>query len=180
MFLLTWMLFPESATLYKPGFHSFWLATKDTNSNQGTGMKVIAPFHVLGIVLALMTVRGCKCRTCLRTHPEIKSETEVTCTLSHYWISWISSQTTSAFLGLFCVSSVAGWIFSSRCCNGTQTGGRGSPERALGSAGSSHGSPADHTASDYQQIHCRPPAAEHVLQSYAFQVKPNQLHFIEA
>ncbi|XP_064021319.1 acetyl-coenzyme A transporter 1 isoform X2 [Pogoniulus pusillus] len=68
------------------------------------------------------------------------------------------------------IVTLSGWIFSSRCCHRTQAGGRGSPKRAFSSAGSSNGSSADNIASDYQQIHCRPPATEHLLQSYAFQV----------
>ncbi|XP_061227581.1 acetyl-coenzyme A transporter 1 isoform X2 [Neopsephotus bourkii] len=68
------------------------------------------------------------------------------------------------------IVTLSGWIFSSRCCNRTQIGGRGSPERALSSASSSNGSIADNIASDYQQIHSRPPATEHILQSYAFQI----------
>ncbi|XP_029884418.1 acetyl-coenzyme A transporter 1 isoform X2 [Aquila chrysaetos chrysaetos] len=68
------------------------------------------------------------------------------------------------------IVTLSGWIFSSRCCNRTQIGGRGSPKRALSSAGSSNGSFTDNIASDYQQIHSRPPATEHILQSYAFQI----------
>ncbi|XP_052659939.1 acetyl-coenzyme A transporter 1 isoform X2 [Harpia harpyja] len=68
------------------------------------------------------------------------------------------------------IVTLSGWIFSSRCCNRTQIGGRRSPKRALSSAGSSNGSFTDNIASDYQQIHSRPPATEHILQSYAFQI----------
>ncbi|XP_040469375.1 acetyl-coenzyme A transporter 1 isoform X3 [Falco naumanni] len=68
------------------------------------------------------------------------------------------------------IVTLSGWIFSSRCCNRTQIGGRGSPKRALSSASSSNGSFTDNTASDYQQVHSRPPATQHILQSYAFQI----------
>ncbi|XP_061861505.1 acetyl-coenzyme A transporter 1 isoform X2 [Colius striatus] len=68
------------------------------------------------------------------------------------------------------IVTLSGWIFSSRCCNRTETGGRRSPERALSSASSSNGSFADNTASDYQQIHSRPSATEHILQSHALQI----------
>ncbi|XP_074446048.1 acetyl-coenzyme A transporter 1 isoform X2 [Larus michahellis] len=68
------------------------------------------------------------------------------------------------------IVTLSGWIFSGRCCNRTQISGRGSPERALSSASGSNGSFTDNIASDYQQIHSRPPATEHILQSYAFQI----------
>ncbi|XP_053807552.1 acetyl-coenzyme A transporter 1 isoform X2 [Vidua chalybeata] len=68
------------------------------------------------------------------------------------------------------IVTLSGWVFSSRCCNRTQTGGGGSPQRAPGSAGSSNGSFADHLASGYQQIHSGPPAPEHLLQSNALQI----------
>ncbi|XP_062355207.1 acetyl-coenzyme A transporter 1 isoform X2 [Cinclus cinclus] len=68
------------------------------------------------------------------------------------------------------IVTLSGWVFSSRCCNRTQTGRGGGPERAPGSAGSSNGSSADHLALGYQQIHSRPPALEHLLQSNALQI----------
>ncbi|XP_071608960.1 acetyl-coenzyme A transporter 1 isoform X2 [Heliangelus exortis] len=68
------------------------------------------------------------------------------------------------------IVTLSGWILSSRCCDRTETGGGGCPKRALGSPGCSHGSSADHSASDHQQIHSRPPATQHLLQSYAFQI----------
>uniref|UniRef100_A0A672UG72 Solute carrier family 33 member 1 n=1 Tax=Strigops habroptila TaxID=2489341 RepID=A0A672UG72_STRHB len=50
------------------------------------------------------------------------------------------------------IVTLSGWIFSSRCCNRTQLVEEGVRKNNI--------------ASDYQQIHSRPPATEHVLQSY--------------
>jgi len=54
------VLFPESAALYKPGFRGCSLAVADTDSNTGTGVKIIAMFNRLGVVLALMTRTACR------------------------------------------------------------------------------------------------------------------------
>lgn len=48
----------------------------------------------LGIVLALVTMRVCKCRTC-RTNLEIKSGAEVTCPVSHFSVYWIENKLNS-------------------------------------------------------------------------------------
>ncbi|XP_034813535.1 acetyl-coenzyme A transporter 1 isoform X2 [Pan paniscus] len=68
------------------------------------------------------------------------------------------------------IVTLSDWFFSSRCCNRTEIGRRGSTQRTFSLIGSSNGSFADNTASDYQQIHCRSPAIKHILQSHALQV----------
>ncbi|KAM9696385.1 acetyl-coenzyme A transporter 1 isoform 2-T2 [Dama dama] len=68
------------------------------------------------------------------------------------------------------IVTLSDWFFSSRCSNRTEIGRRGSTQRTFSLIGSSNGSFANNTASDYQQIHCRSPATKHILQSHALQV----------
>ncbi|XP_058586279.1 acetyl-coenzyme A transporter 1 isoform X3 [Neofelis nebulosa] len=68
------------------------------------------------------------------------------------------------------IVTLSDWFFSSRCSNRTEIGRRGSTQRTFSLIGSSNGSFADNITSDYQQIHCRSPAAKRILQSHALQV----------
>ncbi|XP_069856179.1 acetyl-coenzyme A transporter 1 isoform X2 [Dipodomys merriami] len=68
------------------------------------------------------------------------------------------------------IVTLADWLFSRRCSDRTEAGGRRCAQGAPRPVGCAHGSFADSAASDHQQVHCRPPAAERVLQSHALQV----------